>query len=117
MQLVFRVRRRRGECGKRYEGGGKSPQGRPKGELAPKRVSAKGSPLSPQGRPKGELAPKRVSAEGIPVSSNVHLQVSRSERSRVGESLAAMTISSNVSSISRVDTAFTSGVTEILIIE
>ena len=95
MTLVFRVRRRRGEGGKRYEGGGKSPQG----------------------RPKGELAPKRVSAEGSPVSSNVHLQVSRSERSRVGESFAATTISTNVSSISSVDTAFTSGVTEILIIE
>ncbi len=49
--------------------------------------------------------------------SNVHFQFSRSERSRVGDSLAATTISSNVSSISRVDTAFTSGVTEILIIE
>ena len=41
----------------------------------------------------------------------------RSERSRLGESLAAMTISSNVSSISSVDTALTSGVTAILIIE
>jgi hypothetical protein len=32
-----------------------SPQGRPKGELAPGARSAKGSPVSPQGGPKGEL--------------------------------------------------------------
>ena len=45
------------------------------------------------------------------------VEVPRSERSRLGESFDAMTISTNVSSISSVDTALTSGVTAILIIE
>jgi len=45
-----------------------SPQGRPKGESTPQRVSAEGIPTSPQGRPKGESTPQRVSAEGIPTS-------------------------------------------------
>ena len=43
--------------------------------------------------------------------------VSSSVASRLGESLEATTISANVSSISSVDTALTSGVTAILIIE
>ena len=33
--------------------------------MSPKRVSAKGSPVSPQGRPEGESAPKRISAEVV----------------------------------------------------
>jgi hypothetical protein len=41
-----------------------SPKGRPKGESAPKRVSAEGSPLYPKGRPEGasglERAARRV---------------------------------------------------------
>jgi len=45
-----------------------SPQGRPKGEFAPERVSAKGSPVSPQGCPEGEFAPQHVGAKGSPVT-------------------------------------------------
>ena len=41
----------------------------------------------------------------------------QSERRRLGVSLDAMTISASVSSISNVDTALTSGVTAILIID
>jgi len=41
-----------------------SPQGRPKGEQAPKRGSAEGSFIRPQGCPKGERGPERGSAEG-----------------------------------------------------
>ena len=41
----------------------------------------------------------------------------RSALSRLGESLEAMMISASVSSINSVDTALTSGVTAILIIE
>jgi len=48
--------------------GAVSPKGRPEGEPAPERASAKGSPVSPKGRPEGEPAPERASAEGSPVS-------------------------------------------------
>jgi hypothetical protein len=42
-----------------------SPQGRPKGELVPKRAARREIHVSPQGRPKGELVPKRAARREI----------------------------------------------------
>jgi len=42
------------------------PPGRPKGEQVPERASAKDRSVRPPGRPKGEQAPERASAKGSP---------------------------------------------------